>query len=277
MDAAQCAMSQRLLFEHHGAAFEPTRVIAFTAYESCWVEKLVASLPPAPSIRSFNDFQRTLRALIEYDAARPSPSERFLEQEASREQFKMIVDQFAVDGLTEAQAFLAILPRLPLRAQAAVQRILIDEFGCGNVDMMHTQLYCNLLQELGSPIDLDAFVASALDPVFEFVNIFHWMTKRAAQVDYFLGALAWFEGVVPSLFGPYLAACKRLGIRAHQYYSEHVHIDVFHARSALLAMTETARAMPFDYQQAWTGVRLAHATAGRAFEAAVSLARDHAA
>ncbi|RQR79132.1 iron-containing redox enzyme family protein [Burkholderia sp. Bp9012] len=274
MIAREGVTSQRMLFEHHGAVFDPTRLVAFAAYEAQWVGQLITALPPAPPVRSFKDFRATLNTLIESDAATPSPSEQFLAREASRTQFRVIVEQFAVDGLTEAQAFLAILPRLPLRAQAAVQRILIDEFGCGNVEMMHTQLYCNLLRELGSPIELEPFVASALDPVFEFVNIFHWMTKRAHQVDYFLGALAWFEGVVPTLFAPYVAACERLGIHAHPYYSEHVHIDVFHARSALLAISETARVIPFDYQKAWTGVRLAHATASRAFEAAVSLARS---
>ncbi len=277
MTTTGCRMTQRMLFEHQSTWFDPMRVIRFVAYESRWVEQLTAALPPVPPLRTFKDFRAALAALIEGDAAAWSPSEQFLAREASRAQFRVIVDQFAVDGLTEAQAFLAILPRLPLRAQAAVQRILIDEFGCGNVEMMHTQLYRNLLTELGSPIELEHFVDTALDPVFEFVNIFHWMTKRARQVDYFLGALAWFEGVVPTLFAPYVAACERLGIQAHPYYSEHVHIDVFHARSALLAITETARVMPFDYQKAWTGVCLAHATAGRAFEAAVALARTSAA
>lgn len=266
--------SQRHLFQWNGACLDPPTYDSLVAYESPWIDALLgASCDPRP-VNSYRDFQTALAGLIDSDASAPNESVTFLAHEATRRQFQVIVEQFAIDGLTEALAFLAILPRLPLRAQMAVQRILLDEFGCGNIEMAHSQLYCNLLQELGSPVVLEHFVASALDPVFEFVNIFHWMTKRAAHVEYFLGALAWFEGVVPALFAPYVTACQRLNLRAHHYYTEHVHIDVFHARSALMAIRETARTLPFDYGKAWQGVRLAHATAGQAFEAAVALARQ---
>lgn len=91
---------------------------------------------------------------------------------------------------------------------------------------------------------------------------------------HFLVALAWFEGIVPTLFAPYVSACRRLNIAAHHYYSEHVHINVFHVRSALLAIRETARSQPFDHARAWQGVHLAHATVNQAFEAAIALARQ---
>lgn len=266
--------SQRRLFQWNGACLDPDTYDSLVAYESPWIDTLLAaSCDPRP-VHSFRDFQTALAELIDTDARTPNASVTFLADQATRSQFQILVEQFAVDGLTEALAFLAVLPRLPLRAQMAVQRILIDEFGCGNIEMAHTQLYVNLLRELGSPETLDHFLASALDPIFEFVNLFHWMTKRSAHVEHFLGALAWFEGVVPTLFAPYVSACQRLKIAAHHYYSEHVHIDVFHARSALLAIRETARSQPFDYARAWQGVRLAHATANQAFEAAIALARQ---
>lgn len=273
IDVDRSVSSQRALFLHNRVPLDPPVYAELVAFETAWIDRLVASLEAAGPVPTFGDFRNRLQGLIDQEANTPAPNAVFLADQADRRQFKVIIDQFAVDALTEAQAFFAILPRLPMRAQMAIQRILIDEFGCGNLDQMHTQLYCRLLEELGSPTDLQSFLERTLDPVFEFVNIFHWMSKRARDVEYFLGALAWFEGVVPALFLPYVTACERLRISAHHYFTEHIHIDAFHAQSALLAIRETAKSEPVDYAKVWIGALLAQSVTGRAFDASVELAR----
>ena len=269
--------SQRDLFLANRVPLGARSYEELLSFESSWIEQLLRPLVDgAKAPDSFEEFRRSLDELIQQDADNTPPSAVFLAREMDREQFKMLVEQFAVDGLTEAQAFPAIIPRLPIQAQMPIQRILIDEFGCGNLDQMHTNLYCQLLQELGSTTDLSNFVQTALDPVFEFVNIFHWMTKRAPDVEYFLGALSWFEGVVPIFFKPYVDACERLGISAHRYFSEHIHIDVYHAQSALQAIRETAKFACIDYSKVWMGAQLSQLIAGRAFDAAVELTKTSA-
>lgn len=266
--------SQRDLFLANRAPITPQTYADLVSFESAWMQELIAPLADGKTtIQSFEGFNSRLRLLIQQEADDSPASAAYLAESMDREQFKMLVEQFAVDGLTEAQAFPAIIPRLPMRAQMPIQRILIDEFGCGNLDQMHTNLYCQLLEELGSPVTLSHFVAVALDRVFEFVNIFHWMTKRAPDVEYFLGALSWFEGVVPIFFQPYVKACNRLGISAHRYFSEHIHIDEYHAQSALLAIREAAKAMPINYTKVWIGAQLAQSVAARAFDTAVELTK----
>ena len=277
VDDDHLVKSQRGLFLANRVPLGPRSYEDLISFESGWMEGLLTPLTDETKpLSSFEEFKDLLTQLIRKEAANSPPSAAFLAQEMDREQFKMLVEQFAVDGLTEAQAFPAIIPRLPIRAQMPIQRILIDEFGCGNLDQMHTNLYCQLLEELGSPLDLKYFVNIAIDPVFEFVNIFHWMTKRSPDVEYFLGALSWFEGVVPIFFKPYVDACDRLGIAAHRYFSEHIHIDVYHAQSALLAIREAEKSMPIDYTKVWMGAQLAQAIAGQAFDAAVELTKTSA-
>jgi hypothetical protein len=92
-----------------------------------------------------------------------------------------------------------------------------------------------------------------------------------------MGALSWFEGVVPIFFKPYVEACERLGIAAHRYFSEHIHIDVYHAQSALLAIREAAKSQPMDYTKVWLGAQLAQSVAGKAFDAAVEVTRSQVA
>lgn len=264
---------QRAMFLLNRRPLAPAEYTDLVAAEAEWIGPLLdEAMGKAAGVVSFEDFRGRLRRIVEEEAAEPPPSAVFLAREADRKQFKTVVDQFAVDGLTEAQSFLPIVPRLPIAAQMPVMRVLIDEFGCGNLDQMHTNLYCRLLEELGSPLDLDHFVGLAVDEVFEFVNVFHWMTKRSPDVEYFLGALAWFEAVVPAFFAPYVEACERLKIESHHYYSEHVHIDVFHARDALHAIREAGRSMTIDPVRLWAGVLLINAIAGRAFDASVDVA-----
>jgi hypothetical protein len=245
-------------------------------YEEAWIKSLLQPLADClEPIDSFQAFRERIHAMVERQAESLPPSALFLAHDADRAQFKILVDQFAIDGLTEAQAFLPILPRLPFPVQMPIMRVLIDEFGCGNLERMHSHLYSLLLQELGSPTDLDRFVTDARDEVCEFVNVFHWMSKRAPYVEYFLGALTWFESVVPAFFAPYVQACDRLDIAAHHYFSEHIHIDVFHAQSALLACREGEKHIDsFDYGRALLGAQLIEAITERAFDAAVAAARE---
>jgi hypothetical protein len=72
----------------------------------------------------------------------------------------------------------------------------------------------------------------------------------------------------------YVQACERLGIHAHHYYSEHRHIDAFHAiegQRLLRVMHSTGELSP---RKAWTGMLLASQITGIAFDQAVLTARS---
>lgn len=78
---------------------------------------------------------------------------------------------------------------------------------------------------------------------------------------------------MPFFFECYTSICSRLQIKAHTYYSEHVHIDVFHAiegQRLLKAMDATG---DLDPVKAWEGICMGREITNAAFDAAVDKAR----
>ncbi|UXY27148.1 iron-containing redox enzyme family protein [Streptomyces sp. HUAS TT20] len=203
-----------------------------------------------------------------------SPAGSYLAEKATREEFTHVVREFALDGLTEAQNFFPAIPRLPLRAQMAVMRVLIDEFGCGNQRQAHSQLYLDLLAELGLPQDLESHLDTTGDETYQFLNVFYWLTQRAEDIDCFLGALAYLEASIPDAFTVQARACERLGIVNGRYYTEHLHIDTFHMREMQLAIKECEAAGGIDPTRLWIGAQLLSELIGGAFDAAVTRARE---
>lgn len=242
--------------------------------EHTWIIPLVASIEAGtPTLTSRTEWVQALDGLLAQERAGSTASE-YLAERASREQFTVVVSEFALDGLTEAQNFFPAVARLPIRAQMPLMRVLIDEFGCGNLQQAHSQLYRNLLTELGLPRDLNSYLNRTSDETYAFLNVFYWLTQRAPSVEYFLGALAYLEASIPAAFTYYARACERLGIENSQYYTEHVHIDSFHMQEMQVAIREYEAAQGVDSTRLWVGACLLSELIGRAFEVAVERARE---
>ncbi|WDV51177.1 iron-containing redox enzyme family protein [Streptomyces coeruleorubidus] len=245
-------------------------------FEARWIEPLMARLTETTEpVGSRTEWVARLEELLAQERA-GSPAGSYLAEKATREEFARVVREFALDGLTEAQNFFPAVPRLPLRAQMAVMRVLIDEFGCGNQRQAHSQLYLNLLAELGLPQDPDSFLDTTGDETFQFLNVFYWLTQRADDIAYFLGALAYLEASIPDAFTVQARACERLGIANGHYYTEHLHIDTFHMQEMQLAIKECETAGGIDPTKVWIGARLLSELIGAAFETAVARAREAA-
>lgn len=243
-------------------------------FEAKWISSLLADVEAAEQarepVRTLADFKARLTTQLTEDGGTSSGEAEFISQSATREQFQVILREYALDGLTEAEAMFAIIPRLDPSSQSPVMRILIDEFGCGNPAKVHSHLYRELLTELELPTRLEPHLEQGrCEQSYAFVNVYHWLTKRAVSVDYYLGALAYTERVIPDSFQCYVQACERLGIRHHEYFSEHVHIDAYHARDAFLALQRRAQAVGVDFHHAWLGVQLARRAGNEAFSAIV--------
>ena len=266
---------QKELFLDNRALQTPEVLSRILRIERPWIEACVMALEEtAEKVESFAAYKIQLKALLEEDEKTPPPSLIYLAEDATHDEFRFLVSQFAVDALTEAQAFLPIIPRLSYRSQMPMMRVLIDEFGCGNLGQMHSNIYCDLLAELDLPTELEPHVEVACDEVFKYVNIFHWMTKRAISCEYFLGGLAWFESVVPWFFSFYMKACERLGVASSKYFSEHIHIDIFHARDVLQSLRAAEAEGPVDYTKVWVGSQVAWQLASEAFDKVCELAKQ---
>ena len=264
---------QRELFLLNRSVLDREVLDGIWKIEQNWLSPRLAALEPrADEVGSRAAWLTALDGLLaeERDG---TPAGHYLAESATRAQFARVVQEFALDGLTEAQNFFPAVPRLPIKAQMAVMRVLIDEFGCGNLRQAHSQLYLELLGELGLPQTLESFVDTTADETYEFLNVFYWLTQRAPAVEYFLGALAYLEASIPDAFTVQARACERLGLAHGRYYTEHLHIDTFHREEMQTAIRELEADRGLDPGKLWIGALLLSDLLGTAFETAVARAR----
>lgn len=276
MQAGVTGSSQRQLFALNRSALGDLESYdRLLKLESAWLGPLMKELEATcPRFGSRAELIEAFDRMLETEKNNPTETSSFLAKRATREQFRVVVQQFALDGLTEAQSFLPIIARLPLPAQMPMMRVFIDEFGCGNYDQTHSRLYIELLTELGLPVDCESYVPITNDETFAFVNIFYWMTLRTPHPEYFVGALAYLENSIPYAFTCFADACSRLGIAHHHYYTEHLHIDGFHAKETRNTLRELDANGKLDCSRAWVGMQMGSLLIGQAFDAAVAKARQ---
>lgn len=272
MSATMSGIDHHQLFTLNRSRPTAAVTAAIERLEAAWVEPLsrcFVAEPGAPTCRS-----RLFSGLDELLAIEPDKAATgFVAEECDLNAFRVLVAEFAVDALTEAQSFLPIVGRLPIEARMPLLRVVIDEFGCGNIDRAHSQLYMQLLDELGLPTDVPSHLPATSSEALAFVNLFYWLAARAESPAWFLGALAHLEASIVDGFRCYVAACERLHIVHDTYYREHVHIDAFHRQEMRSALAILDRHGELDHAAAWGGARLAAATFDSAFAVAVSRAR----
>ncbi len=263
--------SQKLLFRANRALIENLQPIpnALLSFEQQWIERSISESMTQQQPGSLSELRRMLEALIEQERGEEPPTARYVAQEMTLDEFKILVQEFALDGLTEAQVFYHLMPRLNLEAQMPMLRMMIDEFGSGNIQRSHTSLYKGLLKELGMPTDLESHIQANAEAGCSFPNMFCWLTMRADDPSYFAGVITYFETVVPFFFSCYTTLCDRLGIKAHTYYSEHVHIDVFHALEGQRLLKAMDNDRKLDYGKAWQGICMGRLITNNAFDQAV--------
>ena len=267
--------TQRWLYRANRSVCDAETYAGLREREQAWLGATADRLDGlVPRFCSVNEVLAALDERLAAEAAEvPTAQDVFLAEQAGPEAFRVVLEQYAVDGLVESQSHLAILPRLPSAARMAVLRVLIDEFGCGNETQEHARLYQELLDELGMPTDLEHYVQRAGPEALAYVNLFHWLAARAPAPEYFLGAYAYFESSVLYAFRSFAAAAARLGVTRHAYFTEHLYIDTFHARQMQQSIRALERDRPVDLGRVWSGVELTSAVAAAAFTAAVERAR----
>ncbi|MEI7030262.1 iron-containing redox enzyme family protein [Streptomyces pratensis] len=268
------AAAQRTLHRLYRQVPGIAEYAAMSGIEERWIwPKARAYEESAPAFGSAGELLGALRDLLAEEEAALPESHTFLAEHATLQQFKVVVREFALDGLTESESLLPVVPRLPYRSGMAVFRVLIDELGCGNEEKAHSQLYRDLLGELGMSTELDDYLEVTSPQGYAYVNMFHWLASRATSPQYFLGAYAYFESSVLYGFQSFARAAQRLGVRHGGYYSEHLYIDEYHSnhmRTAIRALDEP------DLAKIWAGVRLTSDIVGEATESAIALARRSA-
>lgn len=261
--------NQRNLFVAN--TFETKLPPSLLAFEDKWIAEIRRGITNGGL--SPNSYLDLKSALTDLARSNTPAQNKLIASQMTRQQFREIVRQYSPDGLTEASAMCFALPRITGKAKFLILQILMDEFGKGNEQNSHSEMYRKLMKELGLPTDLKFSASPMNEESYAFVNIYHWLTKRAPKIDYYLGSLAYTEMIIPKSFRHFVEACERLGIKESKYFVEHVHVDGQHTKLALAALKSLASDSLLDLPAAIEGARLAKHVGDLAFHAALTSAK----
>src|SRR5262247_1051668 len=87
-------------------------------FERQWIAGQLAALPSRAVPRDLAELRRLLAELIADEQRETPDSARYVAEHMTRDEFRILVQEFAIDGLTEAQVFYYALPRLAFDAAA---------------------------------------------------------------------------------------------------------------------------------------------------------------
>jgi hypothetical protein len=178
------------------------------------------------------DVPAALEALVAADDG-PSLSD-FVRRRADRDQALELLRQRSIYHLKESDPSAFVVPRLPVRAKAALMELQYDEYGDGDPNRLHAHLFARGLEAAGLRAEYGAYVDDAIPANLEMNNAgslfgLHRRLRGAA-----MGHLAAFEMTSSIPSRKMVQGLERLGLDGPMaaYYDEHVEADAIHEHLA---------------------------------------------
>ena len=174
------------------------------------------------------DVPAALQALVS-SADGPSLADH-VRRHADVDQVLELLRQRSVYQLKEADPSAWVVPRLPVRAKAALMELQYDEYGDGNPNRLHAHLFARGLEAVGLRSEYGAYVDDALPETLEMNNAVSMLGLHRRLRGAAVGHLAAFE-MTSSLPARKIAqGLERLGLDGPMvaYYDEHVEADAIH-------------------------------------------------
>ena len=191
-----------------------------------WLERIVLEEPPLPD-RGFGAF---LRDSITLD------------------QMRDIVAMRSLFFLKEPDPWAMVIPSLRGPAKAGLIDVLLDEYGWGRYDHMHSTVYEVLMDRLGLETGYDAYFDRTVHQFLAVLNYQGMLARHRRLCRRMYGYIYLVEAESPQAMRGYLAAFDRLGVTdpdIRRFYDLHVTADEDHQRVALEEMiTPVVRAEP---------------------------------
>jgi hypothetical protein len=162
------------------------------------------------------------------------PLSKYLQGRADRREFVEFVAHRSVYQLKEADPHSWALPRLGGRAKAALVEIQTDEYGGGNLDRMHSELYRKMLRRLGLDDSYGAYVDAVPAITLALSNVMSLFGLRRELRGALVGHLAAYEMTSSTPCRRYAKGLRRLGgdDAACDFFDEHVTADALHEQLA---------------------------------------------
>lgn len=213
--------------------WNPTLIAARVAIEREF-ERVLRRDVPVPELPN-PEPEGVAAALFELTKPSPGPSvPRFIAKHATEEQVREYVILRSVYTLKEADPQTWAIPRLTGRPKAALVEIQTDEYGGGQPERMHSEIFARLMRLLG----LDDTYGAHLDQVpaltiasFTMMGMFGMnRALRGAMAGHY-AAYEMTSSLPNRLLGD---GFRRLGYEADvtDYFDEHVEADAVHEQIA---------------------------------------------
>lgn len=158
-----------------------------------------------------------------------------VQRDATREQVLELLRWRSIYHLKEADPTSFTLPRLPVRAQAALAALQYDEYGGGDPARLHRHLFARGLSDAGLRPDEGAYLDDAPAIVLEQNNALSMFGLHRRLRGASLGHLASFEASSSLPSRKMAGGIRRVGLpdSLAAYYDEHVEADAVHEQLAV--------------------------------------------
>jgi hypothetical protein len=238
-----------------GWEWEPSLIGFRNELEARFLEALRAELGPAPDIAPQSLGAEVFAMVAEDDG--PSLS-RFLQNRANLDQFREFVIHRSAYQLKEADPHSWAIPRLAGPAKAALVEVQFDEYGGGDADRIHAELFAKSMRALELNDEYGAYVDRLPGVTLATVNLMSMFGLHRRWRGAIVGHLAAFEisSAIPNR--RYATGLRRLGLGedATDFFDEHVEADSVHENIAAYDLAEgLGRAEPALVPDIILGVR----------------------
>jgi hypothetical protein len=212
------------------AEWDPAVLVVRHDLESALEERLRSrwdGVAPAPA-----EVPAALEALVAADDG-PSLADR-VRRHANADQVLELLRQRSIYHLKESDPSAWVVPRLPVRAKAALVELQYDEYGDGNPNRLHAHLFARGLEAVGLRSEYGAYVDDALPETLEMNNAASMFGLQRRLRGAAMGHLAAFEMTSSLPSRKIVQGLERLGLDGPMaaYYDEHVEADAIHEHLA---------------------------------------------
>lgn len=192
---------------------------------------------PREVVRPAN-VERSLRQLVAEDDG--PPLSRFLEREATIEQFQEFMLHRSAYQLKEADPHSWAVPRLWGRPKEALVEVQADEYGGGRPDRMHSTLFAAAMTAAGLDDRYGTYLDRIPGSTLATVNLMSLFGLHRRLRGAIVGHLAAFEMTSPEPNRRYARGLRRLGLgrQATEFFDEHVEADAVHEAIAAHDLAE---------------------------------------
>ncbi|MFC7496088.1 MULTISPECIES: iron-containing redox enzyme family protein [unclassified Nocardioides] len=160
---------------------------------------------------------------------------RHVHRDADRDQVLDLLRARALYHLKESDPVSWLVPRLGVPAKAALMELQYDEYGDGDPNRLHHQLFARGMEACGLEPAYDAHYEAVPIAALEQSNALTMLGLHRRLRGAALGHLAAFEATSSVPSRRMVQGLERLGFPAEMvaYYSEHVEADAVHEQLAV--------------------------------------------